>query len=815
MRLTASGSTLTAGAAALLLALSGCSPAATPAPGPDAVPVAVATVVQKAIPVQIQAIGRVEAYSTVDVKSQVGGILTGVHFEEGQDVRKGDLLFTIDKRSYQASLDQAEAALARDRIQLATARENAERYTDLVKKEYVTREEYDRIKSQADALDAVVKADEAAVENARLQVGYCTITSPIAGRTGKLMVHQGNLVKANADTPMVTINQVEPIYVAFSVPEDDLPEIRRHASSGTLVAEAHPAGNAGSAESGKLHIHRQCRGSQHGDHRAEGYLHKRGPRAVAGAVHRCEPHPLRCSPTRSWSPPRRCRPARRDSFVFVVGEGHDRGVAPRQPGQERRRSDRDRERSERGRDRGHRRAAPAHARSQGRGEVRGRIVNIAGGFIRRPVMTTIVMVGILLFGVMAYRLLPVSDLPNVDFPTIQVSASLPGASPETMASAVATPLERQFSTIAGLDSMSSASALGSTQITLQFDLSRELDAAAQDVQAAIAKVTSQLPKDMPSPPTYQKVNPADQPILYLALTSPSLPLSTLDEYGETLMAQRISTVTGVAQVVVYGSQKYAVRIKLDPKALATRGIGLDEVTAAVQNANVNLPTGTLYGEHRSFTVEANGQLTAADQYLPVIVAYRDGAPVRIRDLGTAIDSVENDKTAAWFGNRKAIQRSIVLAIQRQPGTNTVEVSDRVKSLIPQLSRADAGVGHARGAVRPVRVDPRFGPGREVHASADALPGHPGHLPVPEESLRHRDPQPRAADVDHRDLLGDVPAGIQPGQPLPDGTHPLGGVRRRRRDRHAGEHRPAHGDGRGAVPGGVVGARRRSASPSSP
>jgi len=311
-------------------------------------------------------------------------------------------------------------------------------------------------------------------------------------------------------------------------------------------------------------------------------------------------------------------------------------------------------------------------------------VNIAGGFIRRPVMTTIVMVGILLFGVMAYRLLPVSDLPNVDFPTIQVSASLPGASPETMASAVATPLERQFSTIAGLDSMSSASALGSTQITLQFDLSRELDAAAQDVQAAIAKVTSQLPKDMPSPPTYQKVNPADQPILYLALTSPSLPLSTLDEYGETLMAQRISTITGVAQVVVYGSQKYAVRIKLDPKAIATRGIGLDEVTAAVQNANVNLPTGTLYGEHRSFTVEANGQLTAADQYLPVIVAWRDGAPVRIRDLGSAIDSVENDKTAAWYGTPDAIQRSIVLAIQRQPGTNTVEVSDRVKSLIPSF-----------------------------------------------------------------------------------------------------------------------------------
>src|SRR5437667_8980155 len=192
-------------------------------------------------------------------------------------------------------------------------------------------------------------------------------------------------------------------------------------------------------------------------------------------------------------------------------------------------------------------------------------------FIRRPVLTTLLMAAILLFGIMGFRLLPVSDLPNVDFPTIQVSASLPGASPETMASALATPLERQFTTIAGLDSMVSTSGLGTTQITLQFSLNRNLDAAAQDVQSAIAKVASQLPRDMPGPPTYQKVNPADQPILYIALTSPTLPLPTLDEYGETMMAQRISTISGVAQVNVIGVQKYAVRIQVDPRSLATRG----------------------------------------------------------------------------------------------------------------------------------------------------------------------------------------------------------------------------------------------------
>jgi HAE1 family hydrophobic/amphiphilic exporter-1 len=302
-------------------------------------------------------------------------------------------------------------------------------------------------------------------------------------------------------------------------------------------------------------------------------------------------------------------------------------------------------------------------------------------FIRRPVMTTLVMLGLFLFGVVAYRGLPVSDLPNVDFPTIQVGASLPGASPETMASSVATPLERQFTTIAGLDSMTSANAQGATSITLQFNLSRNLDAAAQDVQAAIAAAARQLPPNMPTPPSYQKVNPADQPILYVALTSPTMPLSDLDEYGETMMAQRISTISGVAQVLVYGSQKYAVRLQVDPKAMAAKGIGIDEVANAVGQQNVNLPTGTLYGPRTAYTVQANGQLTEAKAYRRLIVAYRNGNPVRLDELGRVMDSVENDKTAAWFID----QRSVILAVQRQPGTNTVEVSDAVKRLLPQIS----------------------------------------------------------------------------------------------------------------------------------
>jgi len=308
-------------------------------------------------------------------------------------------------------------------------------------------------------------------------------------------------------------------------------------------------------------------------------------------------------------------------------------------------------------------------------------MNISELFIRRPVMTTLVMLGILMFGVMAYRLLPVSNLPNVDFPTIQVNASLPGASPETMASAVATPLEKQFSTIAGVDQMTSSSSLGSTNITLQFTLDRNIDAAAQDVQAAISKTLRQLPTGI-VPPSYQKVNPADQPIIYYAMSSSTLSLPGLDEYAETFIAQRLSTVSGVAQVNVYGAAKYAVRIQLDPKALATRAIGIDEVADGVAAGNVNLPTGILWGPHRAYTVQANGQLQSAAEFGPLIVTYRNGAPVRLQDLGRVLDDVQDNKSAAWYNG----SRAIILAIQRQPGANTVEVAGRVRTVMASLKQ---------------------------------------------------------------------------------------------------------------------------------
>jgi len=305
-------------------------------------------------------------------------------------------------------------------------------------------------------------------------------------------------------------------------------------------------------------------------------------------------------------------------------------------------------------------------------------VNFCELFVRRPVMTVLVMAGILIFGLAGYRLLPVSTLPNVDFPTIQVTAELPGASPETMASAVATVLEKQFSTIAGIDEMTSVSGQGVTRITIVFALDRDIDAAAQDVNSAIASAARQLPATMPAPPSFRKVNPADFPVYYLALTSSQLPLSTVNEYAETYLAQRISTITGVAQVQVFGQQKYAVRVQVDPNALAARGVGINEVEQAVAQANVNLPTGTLYGKDRMFAVQATGQLQDAKAFRPVIVTYRNGSPIRLQELGQVIDDVQNDKVAAWFKGK----RGIVLAIQRQPGVNTIDVVDSIKKLLP-------------------------------------------------------------------------------------------------------------------------------------
>lgn len=304
-------------------------------------------------------------------------------------------------------------------------------------------------------------------------------------------------------------------------------------------------------------------------------------------------------------------------------------------------------------------------------------------FIRRPVMTTLLMVAILIFGIIAWRQLPVSDLPKIDYPTISVSANLPGADPETMAASVATPLERQFSTIAGIDSMTSTSNQGSSQITIQFALNRDIDAAAQDVQAAIAAAQRRLPTEMPSPPTWRKVNPAESPILLLTVRSETLPLSKVNEYADTVLAQRISMLEGVAQVQVYGAQKYAVRIQIDPDRLASQNIGVDEFALAIAQGNANRPTGTVWGSQKVWSLQSDGGVKDAAGFRSLHVAWRNGAPVRVENLAKVLDGVENDKTAAWYVDTRAI----VLAVQRQPGSNTVAIVDTIRALLPKLQEA--------------------------------------------------------------------------------------------------------------------------------
>ena len=440
---------------------------------------------------------------------------------------------------------------------------------------------------------ATVAADKAAVETAKINLEYTSIYSPINGRTGSVGVKEGNLVKANVVPILVTINQIEPIYVSFSIPEQQLAELKQYSNSKSLKVDAAPQGstqhfqgrltfidNSVDLTTGTIKLKATFDNAAHvlwpGQFADVNLTLKSQPNAACGADCRAANQPER--------------------HIRICGGSRPHGQAAAGKSRlERGRGHGDCFRLAAGTARGDRRPVAPDARRQSRYQERiiiNRSINMNTQlFIRRPITTTLIMAAILIFGVFAYRLLPVSDLPNVDFPTIQVNASLPGASPETMAAAVALPLEKQFSTIAGLDSMTSSSALGGTSITLQFTLDHNIDAAAQDVQAMIAKTALQLPPELPSPPSYQKVNPADQPVLYLALAAPTMRLSDVDEAAQTTVAQRLSMVSGVAQVQVFGTQKYAVRAQLDPRALAARQIGIDEVASAISNANVNLPTG--------------------------------------------------------------------------------------------------------------------------------------------------------------------------------------------------------------------------------
>ena len=309
-------------------------------------------------------------------------------------------------------------------------------------------------------------------------------------------------------------------------------------------------------------------------------------------------------------------------------------------------------------------------------------MNISRVFIERPIATSVLFVGIMFFGWLGFTTLPVNDLPNVDFPTINVTARLPGASPEVMGNTVALPLEREFSRIAGVEEMSSSSSNGNTRITLTFALSRDIDSATQDVQTAISQAIRRLPSEMPEPPTLRKLNPADAPVLILGLSSKQVPMSKLDDFGDVNIAQRFSTINGVAQVQVFGSQKYAVRVFVDPNALSRRGLGIERVVQAIQQANSNVPSGTLQGAARQYTVKSQGKLKNAEDFNPLIIAYKDGMPVRLSDVGKAVDGVENERVRSWFNG----DRALILAVYRQPGSNTVQVVNKLKEQLPEIRK---------------------------------------------------------------------------------------------------------------------------------
>ncbi len=664
---------------------------------PPAIPVDVAVVKRADVPVYADGLGTVQAFYTVTVTPRVDGEIEKVAFVEGQEVSKGALLAQIDARPYQAAYDQARGALAKDEATLANARRDLSRYKVLAPEDLASKQTVDTQNSLVAQLEAQVQSDRGNVDAARTQLDYTRITSPIAGRTGIRQVDPGNNVHAASGGAIVVVTQLQPIAVIFTLPEDQFGDLSEALHRGPVEAMALSRDVRKELDRGTVQLIDNQIDQTTGTLRIKAVFPNAERKLWPGEFVNVRAllqtrHQVLVIPASA------VQRGPDGVFTYVVQPDMTVAVVPLKI----REQSSDLVAVDSGVQEGQRVVTGNQYRLQPKslvqanqpptsnaasalapgGKVRGgkRAVNISKPFIERPVATTLLMAAIFLIGLVAYPMLPVAPLPQVDFPTIQVSAQLPGASPEIMASSVAQPLETQFSQIAGVSQMTSTSLLGTSQITLQFDLGRNIDAAAQDVQSAIDAAGGQLPKNLPAPPSYRKVNPADSPILILSIHSDVLPLTTVDDYAETVVAQQISQQPGVSLVYVGGQQKPAVRVQVDPVRLAAVGLQLEDVASVITSATVDAPQGSINGAHQSFAIYDNDQLLKAAPWNDVILGYKNGAPIRVRDVGVAVDAAENTQLLAWQNSKPGL----LLIIFKQPGANVLETVRRIQGILPHM-----------------------------------------------------------------------------------------------------------------------------------
>ena len=778
------------------------------AAAPPAALVSVAVAARSDFPVYLDSLGQAQAYNTVTVRTRVDGQVVKIAFEEGQMVKAGDLMAQIDARPYQAALDQAKAKKTQDEANLTNAKLDLQRYSTLARQSFATQQQVDTQNALVSQLIAQIAADAAAIDAAAVQLDYTTIRAPISGRAGFRLVDEGNIVAAAQQTGIVTIAQLEPISVVFTEPEQEVTQLNQLLTKGAPELLAKTSDESQVLGVGKLVLTDNQVDVATGSIRLKGEFankdHKLWPGlAVATRLTLGELKNVVVVPTEA------IQHGPTGLFVYVVDGQNRAALRPVTVTHQDLETDRCRQGGERRRQGRHRRRLRPPAglarddrRNRKFGELNRCTAASPAPFIRHPVATTLIMVAILLAGIVAYPLLPVAPLPQIDFPTITVSATLPGASPETMASSVAQPLERQIAQIPGVSQMTSTSQLGATAISVQFDLDRNIDAAANDIQAAINAASGYLPKDLPSPPTYRKVNPSDAPILIMSVNSDVAPITEVDDATENILAQQISQIRGVSLVRVGGQQTPAIRIQIDPAKLVEKNLQLEDVRAQLGIATVDSPKGAVNGVRQSFTIYDNDQITEAKDWNNIIVAYRNGAPVRIRDIGRAVSGPADDTQIAWTDGK----RGVFLVIFKEPGSNVIKTVQRIKQELVHLEASIPANIHVtltsdrtttiRASVDDVQFTLMLTIALVVmvifvflrNAWATFIPS----ITVPLGAARR--------------VRRDVGGQLQPRQSFVDGVDDRGRFRGRRRHRCAREHHAPHRERREAVSGRAEGRR---------